>query len=206
MPFPYYDNLSAAQKRIYRKSDAIQSIPLENPSAIHPVVVKLKKSLEDNKRRDVAKHSSEICRLVCEGMKTEPLLVKISSKRPSSSTKEYHGLYEWTDGETPVLTVWMKTAAKGQVVAFKSFLRTILHELCHHLDYTYFNLEDSFHTEGFFKRESSLYRQIVPSELQKREPRRKKLPLKKKAPRKKIPPKKSIRKQKREGPEQTELF
>ena len=194
MPFPYYDNLSAIQKRIYRKSDAIESIPVKNPSGIHPVIIKLKKSLEDNKRRDVAKHASEICRLVCEGLGVETLIVKISSKRPSSSTRELHGLYELTEGHTSVLTVWMKTAAKGQVVAFKSFIRTVLHELCHHLDYTYFNLDDSFHTEGFFKRESFLYKQLVPSELQKREPR------KKKAPRKKFI------KQKSNEPEQMELF
>jgi len=194
MPFPYYDNLSAAQKRIYRKSDAIKSITVRNPSAIHPVIIRLKKSLEDNKRRDVAKYASEICRLVCEDLGTEPLIVKISSKRPSNSTRELHGLYEWEDGETAVLTVWMKTAAKEQVVAFKSFLRTILHELCHHLDYTYFKLEDSFHTEGFFKRESFLYKQIVPLELQKREPREKKAPRNKRI------------KQKRKEPEQMELF
>jgi hypothetical protein len=194
MPLPYYDNLSAIQKRIYRKSDAIQSIPLENPSGIHPVIIKLKKSLEDNKRRDVAKHASEICRLVCEGLGTETLTVKISSKRPSSSTRELHGLYEWTDGEASVLTVWMKTAAKGQVVAFKSFIRTVLHELCHHIDYTYFDLEESFHTEGLFKRESFLYKQIVPNELQKREPRAKKSPQKKN------------KRQKCKEPEQMELF
>ena len=194
MPFPYYDNLSAAKKRIYRKSDATESIPVNNPSDIHPVTVKLKKSLADNKRRDVAKHASEICRLVCEGLDTKILIVKISSKRPSNSTEELHGLYEWTEGKTPVLTVWMKTAAKGQVVAFKSFIRTVLHELCHHIDYTYLNLDDSFHTEGFFKRESFLYKQIVPIELQKREPRKKKsLPKKDK-------------KQKSKEPEQLELF
>ncbi len=194
MPFPYYDNLSAAKKRIYRKSDAIESIPVKSPGRIQAVTIKLKKSLEDNKRRDVAKHASEICRLVCEGLDTEALIVKIRSRRPSSSAEELQGLYERTEGETCVLTVWMKTAAKGQVVAFKSFIRTVLHELCHHIDYMYFNLDDSLHTEGFFKRESFLYKQIVPIELQKREPR------KKKAPRKKI------KKQKGKEPEQMELI
>jgi hypothetical protein len=179
MPFPYYDNLSAAKKRIYRKSDAIESIPVKNPGAIRPVSKKLKKSLEDNRRRDVAKHASEICRLVCEGLDTETLIVKISSRRPSNSTEELHGLYERTEGEPSVLTVWMKTAVKGQVVAFKSFIRTVLHELCHHIDYTYFDLEESFHTEGFFKRESFLYKQIVPSELREVDPRKKKAPQKK---------------------------
>ena len=194
MPFPYYDNLSAAKKRIYRKSDAIESIPVKSPGAIYPVTMKLKKSLEDNKRRDVAKHASEICRLVCEGLDTEALIVKIRSRRPSSSAEELQGLYERTEGETPVLTVWMKTAAKGQVVAFKSFIRTVLHELCHHIDYTYLDLDDSLHTEGFFKREAFLYKRIVPVELQKREPR------KKKAPRKRI------KRQERKEPEQMDLF
>jgi hypothetical protein len=50
------------------------------------------------------------------------------------------------------------------VVAFRSFLRTILHEFGHHLDYELLGLADSFHTEGFFKRESSLFHQLVRSE------------------------------------------
>jgi hypothetical protein len=179
MPYSYYHNLSAAKKRIYRKSDAIDRVPVRRSSDIHAVASKLKESLEDDKRRDVAKHATEICRLVCEGLGAETLTVKIRSRRPSRSSEELQGLYERTEGETCVLTVWMKTAAKGQVVAFKSFVRTLLHELCHHLDYTHFDLEDSLHTEGFFKRESSLYKQVVPADLQKRGPQRKKSPLKK---------------------------
>jgi len=179
MPFPFYNNLSAARKRIYRDSDAIESIPINDPARIHPVIGQLKESLESDRRREVARHASEICRLVCDGLEIETLIVKIKSRRPSRSTEELHGLYEWTEGEIPVLTVWMKTAARGQVVAFKSFLRTVLHELCHHIDYTYLKLEDSFHTEGFFKRESFLYRHVVPAELRNIGPRIKKAPQRK---------------------------
>jgi hypothetical protein len=193
MPFPYYDNLSAAKKRIYRKSDAIATIPLKGPAAIHPVTMSLKESLEDDKRSDVARHASEICRLVCEGLNIEVLVVRVRSRRPSSSAEELQGLYEREEGEAPVLTVWMKTAAKGRVVAFKSFIRTVLHELCHHIDYAYFDLDDSLHTEGFFKREAFLYKQIVPPEVRKSEPRRRK------APRKKI-------KKKSKKPDQMRLF
>ena len=56
----------------------------------------------------------------------------------------------------------MRTAKRRQVVAFRTYLRTLLHEVCHHLDYELLKLADSFHTEGFFKRESSLFKQIVP--------------------------------------------
>jgi hypothetical protein len=73
-----------------------------------------------------------------------------------------HGLYVPTQGRTPaVITVWMRTAQRRQVVAFRSFLRTLLHEICHHIDYELFLLEESYHTEGFYKRESSLFHQLT---------------------------------------------
>jgi len=37
----------------------------------------------------------------------------------------------------------------------------LLHEVCHHLDYMYLHLRESYHTDGFFQRESSLFRTIV---------------------------------------------
>jgi len=37
----------------------------------------------------------------------------------------------------------------------------LLHEICHHLDFTLFDLAATFHTTGFFRRESSLMRQLV---------------------------------------------
>jgi hypothetical protein len=43
------------------------------------------------------------------------------------------------------------------VVAYRTFLRTLLHEVCHHLDYAYLHLGDSLHTQGFYQRESSLF-------------------------------------------------
>jgi hypothetical protein len=56
----------------------------------------------------------------------------------------------------------MRTARHRRVVAFRTFLRTLLHEIGHHIDYEHLRLADSFHTEGFFRRESSLFRQLVP--------------------------------------------
>jgi hypothetical protein len=58
----------------------------------------------------------------------------------------------------------MRTAKHRRVVAFKSFLRTLLHELCHHLDYELYRLPDSFHTKGFYMRESSLFHQLMPEQ------------------------------------------
>ncbi len=40
----------------------------------------------------------------------------------------------------------------------------LLRELCHHFDYERLGLRDSYHTQGFFRRESSLARQLLPRE------------------------------------------
>jgi hypothetical protein len=55
----------------------------------------------------------------------------------------------------------MRTARQKRVVAFRTFLRTLLHELCHHLDYELYRLPETFHTEGFYKRESNLLRRVL---------------------------------------------
>ena len=65
-----------------------------------------------------------------------------------------------------VITVWIRTAAKKRVVAFQTLLRTVLHEICHHLDCEFYGLEESFQIEGFFKRESNLLQQIVGRDAQ----------------------------------------
>ncbi len=79
------------------------------------------------------------------------------AQRPADDYGELHGLYEPEEGRTPArITVWMRTAARRNVVAFKTFLRTLTHEVCHHLDYELYKLPETFHTEGFYKRESTL--------------------------------------------------
>jgi hypothetical protein len=43
--FEYYDRLSAKQKAIYRKSDAIGSVALPDPAALATLVAELDRSL-----------------------------------------------------------------------------------------------------------------------------------------------------------------
>jgi hypothetical protein len=88
----------------------------------------------------------------------------VLAARPHDNYGELHGTYEPRYGTAPAkITLWMRTARQKRVVAFRTFLRTFLHEFCHHLDYELFKLADSFHTEGFFKRESSLFHQLLPA-------------------------------------------
>ncbi len=137
------------------------SVPLPEPSHFYDCVQDLARVLQTENRKKTEEVSQKLLSSLTETLGISPVRIKVLSKRPSRSWGELHGLYEFSeDGVPPTITVWMRTAQRRQVVAFKTFLRTILHELGHHLDYKLLGLEDSLHTEGFYKRESSLLHQL----------------------------------------------
>ena len=165
MRFAYYDRLSAARKRIYRQSDAIESIGLPRGIAPGADVARIRAALAQDHRSGVRAACQHLIDDLVEGYKVPRIRVRVLAQRPSDDYGELHGLYEPEEGRTPArITVWMRTARRRQVVAFKSFLRTLAHEVCHHLDYELFALEETFHTEGFYKRESSLANALLSAE------------------------------------------
>ena len=168
MAFAYYDRLSSRNKAIYRRSDEVTTVDLPHPDLLHPLVGGLEESLAREDRRAVERGASRLSRGLLQMLELSPITVQVLAVRPSSSEEELHGLYTREEGEPTRIQLWMRTARHKRVVAFRTFLRTLLHELGHHLDYELLKLADSFHTEGFFQRESSLFRQIVPGEEERR--------------------------------------
>jgi len=162
MPFAYYDRLSARDRAIYRKSDATPSLVLPQAERLRPLVEGLRRSLEREDRREIEAAARDLALAVARHLATPPVSIQVLAIRPSAAWGELHGLYTRDEGRPPGIQLWMRTARHRRVVAFRTFLRTLLHEMGHHVDYELLHLEDSFHTEGFFKRESSLFRQLVP--------------------------------------------
>jgi hypothetical protein len=58
---------------------------------------------------------------------------------------------------TALIRVWMRTAVQKRVTAFGTFLNTLCHEFCHHLDILRLGLPGTFHTRGFYGRTAVLY-------------------------------------------------
>jgi len=165
MPFAYYDRLSPARQRTYRRSDAIDRLELPAAARCGPLVATLRAVLERDDRAAVQAASRRLIDALIAGVAVPPIRVRVLAKRPADETGELHGLYEPEDGPTPArITVWMRTAQRRDVVRFRTFLRTLVHELCHHLDYELFRLPETFHTEGFYKRESSLANALLAAE------------------------------------------
>jgi hypothetical protein len=162
VPFAYYDNLSTDQQRVYRMSDGVAALRVREPHTLGPLVEALRTALASGERAALERASTRLSDALCERLDVACVAVEVLEVRPSHETGELHGLYTLEPGRRPRLQVWMRTAKHARVVAFRTYLRTLLHELCHHLDFLLLELPDSFHTEGFFKRESSLFHQLVP--------------------------------------------
>jgi hypothetical protein len=167
MPFAYFQKLSARNKRIYLRSDEIHRVDIPGRHHLMESVRNLETALTTGRRSPTQKAAQDLMDRLTSQLGVSPVRVRVLERRPSRAASELHGLYE-ADHENGLLrvSVWMRTARRDQVVKFKTFLRTLLHELCHHLDFEHFGLTDSFHTEGFFKRESSLVRQLLPEKTE----------------------------------------
>ena len=167
MPFAYYRRLNRAQQRVYQQSDDVSSVRLPPLPGIASLVDAIAQALERDDRRLVEEACQRLANALARSLKIAPVRVDVSATRPSRRWGELHGLYRVRQsGALPTITVWMRTAKRKQVVAFKTFLRTFIHEICHHLDYELLDLRESFHTEGFYKRESSIVHQLTPSAVQ----------------------------------------
>jgi hypothetical protein len=165
MPFAYFARLSPARQRIYRRSDAIATLVLPTGVAAGRYVARVREGLARDDRDAVQRACQDLVDTLVTGYRVPKVRIRVLAKRPADDYGELHGLYEPEEGRTPArISVWMRTAAKQQVVAFKTFLRTLVHEVCHHLDYELYKLEETFHTEGFYKRESSLANALLAQE------------------------------------------
>ena len=163
MPFAYFERLSRRQQTIYLRSDTITAVPLPGAAALRPLVVELGAALEGGDRALTESACQLLASAMARALGLPSVRVTVLAARPHAKWGELHGLYESTGkpGKPPTITLWMRTARQKRVVAFRTFLRTLLHEMGHHLDYTLLKLGDSLHTQGFYQRESHLFHQLV---------------------------------------------
>src|SRR5579863_8767145 len=155
MVFAYYHRLSRKQQAVYRASDTVRQIRVPDARALTPLTERLAAVLESGDRRQTESASAVLLTALTERLAVAPVRVRVMAVRPSDDWGELHGFYVAGGGRRkPLITIWMRTARRQQTVAFRTFLRTLLHELCHHLDVTLLGLPDSLHTEAFYKRET----------------------------------------------------
>ncbi len=154
----WYRRLPPVLRRVAEASDRVTSLSFRPGAALVETVTALAEALPAGNTVEVQVLAQRIADGVCTGFGVPKVWVRVAERRPHDQRGELHGLY--TPGIPPArdtIKLWMYTAKLAKVVAPRTFLRTLLHELCHHLDYTHLRLRDSLHTQGFYQRESSLF-------------------------------------------------
>ncbi len=162
MPFAFYERLSAPRRRTYDRSDAIVELALPAGPDPRPAAEAIVRALEAERELPVQRSCQALLDDLVARFGVPPLRARVYAARPSGDWGELHGMYfPLEDGADARVELWMRTAMKAKVVAPRTFLRTLVHEFCHHLDYEHFGLPETFHTEGFYKRESHLLNQLA---------------------------------------------
>lgn len=165
----FFYRLPARSQRCYLQSNAIEHFPDFAPG--HTVMRHLDAlidALESRGPREVQNGVESLMTSLCHNFSVTPIRVEVLGVRPHNARGELHGLFRLT--RPPEIQLWMRTAQRHAVVKPRTFVRTLLHELCHYLDYSLLKLDDSYHTMGFFKRESFLVRALMGAAADKDTP------------------------------------
>ena len=102
-------------------------------------------------------NSQSLIDYLCKKFNIPNVVVYVCNrKRPRNRGCEIHGKYTRRKGDSPQITIYNKTAVKGDVISIKAFYDTLLHEFIHHYDYEVLKLDRSIHSAGFYKRISDL--------------------------------------------------
>jgi hypothetical protein len=171
----YFHRLSVGAQRIYLKSDAIGQFDFAPSAAARELAQALIDALEAGASSMVERRAQALLDELCRSAALPKLRLQVRNVRPRNATGELHGIfyprgparpavnpYQFSpaDAGGPLIVLWMRTAQRHEIVKPKTFLRTLMHEFAHYLDYALLRLGDSPHTSGFFKRESFLVRSL----------------------------------------------
>jgi hypothetical protein len=164
----YFYRLPARSQRVWLRSDSIDRFDLIPDAATFSLTAALIAALPSGAPLIIEHAAQALADEICRLMRVRAVRVEVRGVRPHNTRGELHGIFyprgPSTSGGAPLIILWMRTAQRHDVVKPKTFVRTLVHELGHYLDYALLRLGESFHTSGFFRRESFLVRILFAAE------------------------------------------
>jgi hypothetical protein len=152
----------------FSESDRRNTLALPRNPALAEISRRLEFAIKSDKIRDVRSSCTEFLATASDFYEVPTCTVRVLAARPLR-TRE-HGTFELFGDYAPdsmLIRVWMRTAVRKEVTSFGTFLSTLCHEFCHHLDFKKFGFRDSWHTRGFYERAGVLYHHAGGTPLKK---------------------------------------
>ena len=142
----------------FRESDRITTLDLPEDARLSDIAKAIESAMKSDQIRNLRRACAEFLKFASEFYHVPDCGVRVLAARPlrvrEQWTTELFGDY---DPEAMLIRVWMRTAVRKDVTSYGTFLSTLCHEFCHHLDYKKFGFADSWHTRGFYERTAVLY-------------------------------------------------
>ncbi len=140
------------------KSDEDRALAVPPDDRLQSFSSSLEEALKAGELPPVHRLCEKFLNVAADFYKVERVPIRVLAARPVRSREgsgyELFGDYH---PDTMLIRVWMRTAVQKRVTSYGTFLSTLTHEFCHHLDYKLFHYRDSWHTRGFYKRAAVLY-------------------------------------------------
>jgi hypothetical protein len=145
----------------FLESDRIKTLDLPQDGFLLGCAKSIESAMKAGTNVDVRRACADFLAAASEFYSVPTSGVRVLAARPlrvrEHSATELFGDYT---PETMLIRVWMRTAVRRQVTSFGTFLSTLCHEFCHHLDFQRFGFPDSWHTRGFYERTAVLYHYV----------------------------------------------
>ncbi len=143
----------------YTASDRLTELQAPDDSALLELSNVVADAMKVGKTPPVKQSCSEFLATASDFYQVQCPSVKVLASRPlrvreGGWATELFGDY---DPESLLIRVWMRTAVQKKVTSHGTFLSTLVHELCHHLDFELHGFQSSPHTRGFYERVAVLY-------------------------------------------------
>jgi hypothetical protein len=147
-----------ADRSGFLESDRIKTLDLPKNGALLTIANSIESAMKAEKTADVRRVCADFLAETSKFYQTPTCGIRVLAARPlrvrENWTIELFGDYH---PETMLIRLWMRTAVRKKVTSFGTFLNTLCHEFCHHLDFHRFRFSDSWHTRGFYERTAALY-------------------------------------------------
>jgi hypothetical protein len=143
----------------FLESDQIRTLelPPQNESLL-TIAQSIESAMKAGTTADVRRTCASFLDTASEFYKVPVCGIRVLAARPLRVREHWSTeLFGDYNPETMLIRVWMRTAVRKEITSFGTFLSTLCHEFCHHLDFQRFGFADSWHTRGFYERTAALY-------------------------------------------------
>jgi hypothetical protein len=142
----------------FQESDRINTLNFPNGSRLPDIAKSIESAMKAEETASVRSACAEFLKTASQFYGVPACGVRVLAARPLRIREQWSTeLFGDYTPETMLIRVWMRTAVRKEITSFGTFLSTLCHEFCHHLDYKKFSFPDSWHTRGFYERAAVLY-------------------------------------------------